>query len=125
MQGAQKTGTLEPFTPVRRASRFVPAQSVTIAVLNHGFPSGYGVVTNISENGACVQAGEIWTQRGIHVMLSFSDGDMLEARGRIVWSQPLDAAGIQGLFGIEFTELADRHRKTIRNLLDSQAFTAA
>ena len=39
----------------------------------------------------CAETGEVYTRRGIHMMLSFSDGEMLEASGRVVWSKPLKA----------------------------------
>ena len=124
MQGEKKTKSLEPFAPDRRSPRLVPAQSVTVAVLDHGLPFAYGVVTNISECGACVQTGEVCTRRGIHMMLSFSDGEMLEASGRVVWSKPLEADGSQALCGIEFTGLSEGKRETLRTILDAPAFTA-
>ncbi len=81
-------------------------------------------MTNISECGACVQTGEVCTRRGIHMMLSFSDGEMLEASGRVVWSKPLKADGSQALYGIEFTGLSESKRETLRTIFDSPAFTA-
>ena len=68
----------------RRSPRLVPAHSVTVAVLDDGIPFAFGVATNISEGGACVQTGEVSTRRGIQVMLSFSNGEMLDASGRVV-----------------------------------------
>ena len=80
-------------------------------------------MANISESGACLQMGEMSTRRGIHVMLSFSSGEMLDASGHVVWSKPLKADGSQALFGIEFTELPEGKRETLRTILDSPAFT--
>ena len=125
MPAAKKPNSHDPFAPARRSARLVPTQSVTVAVLDHGFPFAYGVVTNISESGACVQTGKVSTRRGIHMMLSFSNGEMLEASGRAVWSKPLKADGSQALYGIEFTGLSEGKRETLRSILDSPAFTAA
>lgn len=124
MQGAKKTKPLEPFASPRRSTRRVPARSVTVAVLEHGLPSAYGVVTNISETGACMQMSGVSARRGIHVMLSFSNGEMLDAGGRVVWSKPLDADGSQAQYGIEFTELSESKRETLRTILESPAFVA-
>ena len=99
-------------------------QSVTAALLDHGLPFVYGVVTNISECGACVQTGDVYTRRDIHMMLSFSDGAMLEASGRVVWSELFEADGRQALCGIEFTGLSKRKRETLRTILNSTAFAA-
>ncbi len=123
MDGAKKPKSAEPFSPPRRSPRRVPAKSVTVAVLDHDLPFAYGVVANISESGACLQMGEMSTRRGIHVMLSFANGEMLGANGRVVWSKPLKADGSQALFGIEFTGLPENKRETLRTLLDSPAFT--
>ena len=121
--GQKKSKSLEPFSPPRRSPRRVPAQSVTVAALDHDLPFAYGVVANISDSGVCVQMGEMSTRRGIHVMLSFSNGEMLDASGRVVWSKPLKADGSQMLFGIEFTGLPEDKRETLRTILDSPAFT--
>ncbi len=121
---AKKPKSLETFSPARRSPRLIPAQSVTVAVLEHGLPFAYGVATNISESGACVQTGEVYTRRGIDMMLSFSDGEMLEASGRVVWSEPLKADGSQALCGIEFTGLSEGKRETLRTILDAPDFTA-
>ena len=123
MDGAKKSKSLEPFSPPRRSPRRVPAQSVTVAALDHDLPFAYGVVANISDSGVCVQMGEMSARRGIHVMLSFSNGEMLDASGRVVWSKPLKADGSQMLFGIEFTGLPEDKRETLRTILDSTAFT--
>ena len=125
MQGAHETNALEPFAPARKSARLVPVLPVTVAVLDHGLPFAYGVVANISESGACVQTGDVCSRRSIQLMLSFSDGEMLEANGRVVWSKPVTADGSQALCGIEFTGLPEGIRETLRTKLDSTLFTAS
>ncbi len=118
MQGEKKTKPLE----LRRSPRFVPAQSVTVALLNHEPPFAFEVVINISEGGACVQTGEASTRRSVHMMLSFCNGETLEASGHIVWSKPLEGDGSQTVYGIEFTGLSEGEREILRNILESPAF---
>ena len=122
MQSTKKPESLQTFAPPRRSTRKVPAESVTVAVLIDGIPSAYGVVTNISEGGACIQTREVSTRRTIHVMLSFANGEMLDANGRVVWSKPLSDADSPALFGIEFMELNESKRDALRSILDSSAF---
>ena len=110
---------------LRKSPRFVPTRSVTVAVLDHHLPFAYGVAINISEGGARVQTGEVATRRNrrsIDMMLSFSNGEILELRGRIVWSKPLEDSS--QLYGIEFTGLSEGMRETLRTVLDSPAVTA-
>ncbi len=120
MQGEKKTKRCE----ARRLPRFAPARSITVALLNHDPPFAFEVVINVSEGGACVQTGEASTRGGVHMMLSFCNGEMLEASGRVVWSKPLEADGSQTLYGIEFTGLSEGKRETLRTILDSPAFFA-
>ena len=78
---------------------------------------------NISENGARVQTNEVsarHTRRGVRMMLSFPNGELLEVSGRVVWSKPLKADGSQ-LYGIEFTGLSEDKCETLRTILDSPA----
>ena len=118
MQREKKTKQLE----LRTSPRFVPAQSVNIALLNHDHPFAFEVVINISEGGACVQTGEVSSWCGVDMMLSFCNGEMLEVSGRVVWSHRLEAEGSQTLYGIEFTGLSESKRETLRTILDSPAF---
>ncbi len=71
-----------------------------------------------------MQTGEVSTWSGVHMMLSFCNGEMLEVSGRVVWSKPLEANGSQTLYGIEFTGLSEGERETLRTILDSPAFFA-
>ena len=120
MQGEKKTEGLE----LRRSPRFEPVRSLTVALLNQDQPFAFEVVINVSEGGACVQTGEASTRGGVHMMLSFCNGETLEVRGRVVWNKPLEAHGSQTIYGIEFTELSKGELEALRTMLDSSAFFA-
>jgi hypothetical protein len=67
---------------VRGAVRVIPRSAVTVAIENQGFPMAYGVVANISENGAC-----LWTNG------AFAVGENLVIAELPHEPQPLQAAG--------------------------------
>ena len=120
-----KRSRLSDFDPPRRSPRFVPAKSLTVAVLNQGVPLAYGVVANISLGGICVQSSEFAVKQKIEIVLSFADGKMLEATGRVVWGKPLDREGRSAVYGMEFTDLPGKSRTNLTAALDSPAFTDA
>jgi len=60
---------------------------VTVAILDQGVPMAYGVVSDISENGTCVQTNIVPKRQSFDVTLSFYNGEYLRASGRIVWSR--------------------------------------
>jgi Tfp pilus assembly protein PilZ len=71
----------------RRAVRVTPRSAVTVAIENQGFPVAYGVVANISENGACLWTnGAFAVGENLVVRLSFPrEPQPLQAAGRVVW----------------------------------------
>ena len=125
MPAAKKPNSHDPFAPARRSARLVPTQSVTVAVLDHGFPFAYGVVTNISETGACVMTDtRVGQGRIVTIRMSFySHGDLLETAARIVWSdeEPGSPYGVPSavLQGVQFTQLTHRKLLRLRDLLGS------
>lgn len=84
----------------------------------------YGVVADISKYGICVQSGEFAMKRDVDIVLSFADGKMLKATGRIVWEKPFAREGGQAAYGLEFTELSDTSRASLDIALESPSFTA-
>jgi hypothetical protein len=52
-------------------------------------------------------------------VLSFYDGEYVQTRGRVVWS---DAEDGLATLGVEFTELTDQARSRLRSNLGSSAF---
>jgi len=115
-------------TQNRSNRRLTPRKPVTVALQDGETSLAYGVVTNISETGACVMTdttvgkGRIVTMR----MSFYRHGDLFEAPARIVWSGPeLDSPqGIPSaiLQGVQFTHLGDQEVSRLRDLLDSPDF---
>ena len=109
----------------RSIRRLTPRKPVTVAVQDGETSLAYGVVTNISESGACVMTDSTVVQGRI-VMLRMSfyrHADLFEAPARIVWSGPeLDSPhGVPSavLQGVQFTRLGDREVSRLKDLLDS------
>ncbi len=114
-------------SPPRAARRFVPRQSVTVAVNEDGFPLGCGVVRDLSESGACLVT-ELLLKRGwrVDLRVSLDQLGVFEAKGHIVWSgeaedsqDPLLGAV---LHGVQFTGLPDAVRSQLKSLLTTAAF---
>jgi hypothetical protein len=75
--------------PERESLRFVPRRSVTVTFEGPA-PTRYGLISNISEGGACV-----WTDAALEVgqrlalSLSFARGLLpVPAEGRVIWTGP-------------------------------------
>jgi Tfp pilus assembly protein PilZ len=71
----------------RRATRVVPPEPVTVAMENDKGSVAYGIVTNISETGACVRSDIPFTVgEELLLRLSFArEAQPLSATGRVVW----------------------------------------
>ena len=106
-------------SPTRRSPRFAPRQPVTVAMSKDGLSFAYGIVANLSEGGACLQTHAVPRQDLLDLVLSFYDGEYVQTRGRVVWSNSED--GLATL-GVEFTELTDHARGRLRSSLSSGAF---
>jgi hypothetical protein len=110
--------------------RFIPKQSVTVAVNEDGFPLGCGVVRDLSESGACVVT-DLLLKRGWRVGLRVSLERLgnFETKGQVVWSGEGEGAGdaVLGavLHGVQFTGLPDRVRAKLKGLLTTNAFDLA
>ena len=112
----------------RSSRRLTPRKPVTVAMQDGETSLAYGVVTNISETGACVMT-DASVGKGRIVMLRMSfyrHADLFETPARIVWSGPeLDSPhGVPSavLQGVQFTELGDLEVSRLRDLLDSPDF---
>jgi hypothetical protein len=106
----------------RRSKRFLPKDSVTVALLTKDHPVAYGVVTDISEAGACVVTDTpLATNRPVTLQMSFHGTGMLAAGGRVVWSEATQPARrVQGArHGVEFTKLSTAERRQLQRILDS------
>jgi hypothetical protein len=112
----------------RSNRRLTPRKPVTVAVQDGDAALAYGVITNISESGACVVT-DTFIGQGRIVLLRMSfyrQSDLFETEARIVWSEEeikamrsMSAAVLQG---VQFTGLSDPEQSRLRKLLDSPDF---
>jgi hypothetical protein len=112
----------------RRAGRFVPATAVTVALLEENLPIAYGVVSDLSESGACVTTNtSLSPGKAYQFKMSFFGGEILEAAARVVWRRAHRTNGIEPLgipHGIEFTDMTSTHLESLRRILRSGDFGA-
>ena len=116
--------------PNRSSRRLTPRKPVTVAFQDGETSLAYGVVTNISETGACVVTdSSVGQGRIVLLRMSFyRHADLFETQARIVWSgkergtfASLPSAVLQG---VQFTQLTDRELGKLRQLLASPDFVA-
>lgn len=112
----------------RSNRRLTPRKPVTVAVEEGDAALAYGVITNISESGACVVT-DTFIGQGRIVLLRMSfyrQSDLFEAQARIVWSEEeikaMRSLSVAVLQGVQFTGLSDGEQSRLRTLLDSPDF---
>ncbi|MGH9318523.1 MAG: PilZ domain-containing protein [Vicinamibacteria bacterium] len=110
----------------RRAGRFVPSTSVTVALLEENLPIAYGVVQDISERGARIMTNtSLSPGRTYQFRMSFFGGEILEAVARVVWREnhrPNGSEPVGVPHGIEFVDINDANLENLRRILQSGAF---
>ena len=110
----------------RSNRRLTPRKPVTVAFEDGEESLAYGVVTNISETGACVVTDSTVGQgRIVLLRMSFyRHGDLFETQARVVWSGEERGASSSRavLQGVQFTQLSDRELVKLRGLLESPDF---
>ena len=114
-------------SPQNRSSRrLTPRKPVTVALEDGEASRAYGVVTNISETGACVVTDSVVGQgRIVLLRMSFyRHADLFETEARVVWSGQEGSSSSTPvvLQGVQFTQLADRELTRLRALLASPDF---
>ena len=129
MSGAQVAAksTASMFDAVREAGRFIPVETISaILVSDSGF-LGHGVVSNISEKGACLITNTmIDRDQKIRVQFTANRGDELfQVPAKVVWSaegmdRNSEIVGI--LVGVAFQPLSDSQRKRIAEILERGLF---
>jgi len=129
-----RPGDLQPVDidsiPPRAVRRFIPKQSITVAVNEDGFPLGCGVVRDLSESGACLVT-DLLLKRGwrVDLKVNLNRLDVFETRGQVVWSGEGSNAdgGVLGavLHGVQFTGLPDAVRSRLKGLLITSEFDIA
>lgn len=118
--------------PADRATRswprLAPKRSATAAVFQRDNRLAYGVLTNVSEHGACIITDSFLPAGArVDLRLSFYERpDIFEAESRIVWnrrgSEALDSANNFLLHGFEFMSIVGEHRGYLDSLLGSTEF---
>lgn len=112
-----------------RTKRYLPQNSVTVALLDKDVPMAFGVVENISEAGACIITNAPLTRdRDFRFKLSFYRAGMLAARGRVVWSserKKQGAAAAAVFNGVEFDIVSNTERQRLQGILQTTEFRAA
>ena len=110
----------------RRTGRAVPSTSVTVALLEDNVPVAYGVVRDLSEIGACIMTDAVLKPgSSFQFRMSFFGGEVLEATARIIWSEtarPGAPPSAEIPHGLEFIDIGDSHRVTLKRILDTGAF---
>ena len=105
----------------RAAVRFVPRRPVTVAFESRDTPRAYGVVADLSEDGACVwsdahlQPGQLVT-----LAVSFARASRpVPAEARVVWTGPGSKPGASR-YGVRF-DPAMREAEHLRRLIAESA----
>jgi len=108
----------------RSAVRVVPRNPITVALQEAGAPYAYGVVANISEDGAC-----IWTNahlepgRSLALRLSFPKGSQpVHADGVVVWAEAESRTTAEGLrYGIQWSSQTPGRSERLTRMITAAA----
>ena len=76
------------FTRTRATRRYIPLETVNALVLSEQFYLAHGVVSNISETGACLITNTV-IEPGQKLQVRFITGkgvELFQTRARVVWS---------------------------------------
>lgn len=107
----------------RRAGRFLPSSSVTVALLEENLPIAYGVVKDLSEAGACIMTNAVLRPgKSYQFRMSFFGGEVLEAEAKIVWNETAESGRTEVPHGLEFTDMHGPHLEQLRRILQSAGF---
>lgn len=119
----------EQYPTPRTVRRLTPRQSATAAVYRGDQQVGYGIVTNVSESGACVVTDSRHAPgTDLRIKLSFYQQPRLfETVARVVWSREANEseAAFSGLqvHGLRFTVTPTVERCRLLSILqDKDAF---
>lgn len=116
------------FTPTRTARRLAPKQSATAAVYQGEVQLAYGVLTNISEAGACIVT-DSFLPAGATITLKLSfyqQPELFETSARVIWHRkgaPVDEAVPEfRLLGMKFTEVPENDHGRLTRMLQTDDF---
>lgn len=116
------------FTPTRTARRLAPKQSATAAVYQGEVQLAYGVLTNISEAGACIVT-DSFLPAGATITLKLSfyqQPELFETSARIIWHRkgaPEDESVPEfRLLGMEFVRVPEPDQGRLSEMLKTDDF---
>jgi Tfp pilus assembly protein PilZ len=103
----------------RGAVRVVPKRAITIVIEHQGLPLAYGVVANISDNGACVWTnGRFEVGERLELRLSFPrQPQTFETTCHIVWGAPEPEEADALRYGLEWEAPAQEIAR-LKSLID-------
>jgi len=112
---------LAKYRPKDFLSRLVPQNRATVSIYNRESGHAYGLVTNLSEQGACIDTGAHF-EPGTTVLLRIrfsSEGDPFVIEAEIVWSREQDNSAKPHSFrhGVKFCFTADEQRSILKSVL--------
>jgi Tfp pilus assembly protein PilZ len=101
----------------RGAVRVVPKNAVTVVIENQGYPLAYGVVANISDQGACVWTnGRFEVGEKVDLRLSFArEPQPFEATGHVVWGEAAGEGQDAVRYGLQWD---DAETTRLKSLID-------
>jgi Tfp pilus assembly protein PilZ len=104
----------------RGAVRVVPRKAITVVIENQGLPLAYGVVANISANGACVWTnGHFEVGEKVELRLSFPrEPETFETTGYVVWGTPSPEEPDALRYGLAWDEAPAPKRGRLKALID-------
>ena len=104
----------------RGAVRVVPGSAVTVVVENQGIPLAYGVVANISDQGACVWTnGRFQVGENVSLRLSFArEAQPFEATARVVWGEAPREGGYALRYGLQWDPSPEAAQVRLKGLIE-------
>jgi Tfp pilus assembly protein PilZ len=104
----------------RGAVRVVPKGAITVVIENQGLPLAYGVVANISDNGACIWTnGHFEVGERVELRLSFPrEPQTFETTAHIVWEAPSPEQADALRCGLEWDDAPAPERGRLKALID-------
>jgi hypothetical protein len=115
------------YEATRAARRYVPLETVNAFVLSEDFIVAHGIVSNISETGACLITNTV-IEPGQTLQIRFSTcnkTDLFQTSAKVVWSGEgmdpnLEIVGV--MVGIAFQEVSYSLQETITDILEKGNF---
>jgi hypothetical protein len=113
------------YAPERKWPRLVPANAVMVSIYSNG-DQAYGLISNISEMGACVVGGVHFEPGGkILLRISFDpEGEPFSTQAEVIWSRDESESEKKATFvhGLKFDMISDEQRNELHKILSRPDF---